>query len=256
MIIKNKTKWLFLFGLTALAFFDTYQYFEIRSLATKIYPELPNINKIKNDTQLTSEIEKYLDFISPSLTPAIKSLATKNNLPSWGCGPSSYALAETINKKFFDSKLRIDAAYNNQPYEIVERFGFATAKDHSVVDHAWLEIYLGNVFLFIDPTVGQFGKINGIAYHVFKVGDSNIPKVLLNEYGIVDERLSLLVNKAVNRVPVDQSPYPGVAIDPKYVQYYLLVLQDRNTVDQGQVPDNWKDFIKILAQTSDLYVNF
>lgn len=191
------------------------------------------------------EIETYLDSISSSYIVDVQTLAKARNLPSWGCGPSSYALAKILNKKFFDDQLIVDASYNNNNYEIVERFSLVQ-QENAVGDHSWLEIYMGDKFLFIDPTIGQFGKIHKITYQVFDVGDPTIADSLKKQYGIVDIRLSLLVPKVINRIPTSANPYPGVTIDKNFIGYFLRVTENRNQVDEGSEPEEWKDWVDML----------
>ena len=206
-----------------------------------------------DDDAKIKEIEQYLDTISPQFLSDVQALAEQEHLPSWGCGPSSYSLAKILNKKFFDNQLTLDASYDNHPYEIVERFGFALGnplaeKGVSGVDHAWLEIYFNNRFLFIDPTVGQFGKIHKIAYEVFSIGSQNISKELLDKYGIEDVRLKLIVRKLVNRVPADQTPYPGMSLSPSTADYYLQLVKDRDEVDAGNMPSTWGHWVEIFTK--------
>ncbi len=205
------------------------------------YTEEERNNKIK-------EIETYLDSISSSYIADVQALAKARGLPSWGCGPSSYALAKILNKRFFDDELSIGASYvnnNNNDYEIIERFSLAQ-KDNIIADHAWLEIYMGDKFLFIDPTIGQFGKIDKIAYQVFDAGDPTIADSLKKQYGIDDIRLSLLVQKVVNRIPVSANPYPGTTIDKNFISYFLGVMESRNQVSEGVEPKDWKDWVDTL----------
>jgi hypothetical protein len=200
-----------------------------------------------NADQSFGDIERYLTSISPSYVADVQSMAAKNGLPSWGCGPASYSLAKIIDQKFFSNKLSVVAAYDaKDPDEIVQRFSFHQSGD-SVEDHAWLEIYLGNKFLFVDPTIGQFGKTTGIAYQVFNVNDANIASELQSQYGISDMRLSLLVQKAVNRVPTSQEPYPGYALDPGTLNYYLQAYDDRNDVNNGKQPADWDSWVSYLV---------
>ena len=202
---------------------------------------------IANSDQKIKDIEQYLDTISSSYIADEQELAKENNLPSWGCGPSSYALAKILNKKFFNNTLVIDASYNNKnPYEIIERFGLAQGKN-ALIDHAWLEIYFQDKFLFIDPSIGQFGKVTGIAYQVFTVGQSDLKDILKTKYNIEDVRLSLLVPKVVNRIPVSQEPYPGMTINQNDINYFLQVVEDRNNVNDGIEPDEWQSWVSILT---------
>ena len=79
-----------------------------------------------NAGQSISQIEGYLDSISPNYVADVQTLAKADDIPSWGCGPSSYSLAKIIDQRFFQNKLPIAALYNSdtaQQYEIVERFG-------------------------------------------------------------------------------------------------------------------------------------
>lgn len=200
-----------------------------------------------NDASTIKNIEGYLDSVSKPFVEDVQSLAKQYDVPSWGCGPSSYALAKIINKRFFNDQLRIDATYNGEAYEIVERFSFVQTYNTGGVDHAWLEIYLGDKMLFIDPTIGQFGKIKGIAYEEFNVGDSTIGTTLHQNFDIVDDRLLLLVQKAVNRVPKDQNPYPGAAISPQQLDYYLAAAKDREIVNGGGEPDSWIGWVNQLS---------
>jgi len=59
-----------------------------------------NSYNLKNTYQKIKDIETYLDSISSSYMVDEQALAKQNNLPSWGCGPSSYALAKILNKNF------------------------------------------------------------------------------------------------------------------------------------------------------------
>lgn len=204
-----------------------------------------------DDAQKISDIQHFLDSISTDYISEVKSLSEKYKIPSWGCGPSSFALAELINKKFFENKLRVDASYDNHPYEMLIRGGFAAANpqhlaDVNSVDHAWIEIYFKDQMLFIDPTIAQFGKANKIAYATFKVGDPNISNILHDQFGIYDVRLRLMVKKAVARAPEGAEPYPGQSINPDYLEYYRKAAEDLNMLDEGKIPDEWKDWIKTL----------
>jgi hypothetical protein len=203
--------------------------------------------KVSDPDKTIKEIEAYLDSISDSYIKDEQFLAKENKISSWGCGPSSYALAKIINKKFFDDKLVIDASYNNKdPYEIIERFSLAI-DNNQYNDHGWLEIYLGDKFLFVDPSIGQFGKIHKIAYQIFDVEDPNIKSTLKSNYNIEDVRLSLLIPKAINRIPTSQEPYPGMTIRPDSLDYYLKILEDRNSVNDGIEPADWKDWVSFLT---------
>jgi len=206
-----------------------------------------NLYVIDNPDQKIKDIENYLDSISTSYLADEQFLMNKNHWISWGCGPSSYALAKIINKKFFDDKLTISASYNSKSqYEIVERFGLAQ-KEATIIDHGWLEIYLKDQFLFIDPTIGQFGKINKIAYQVFTVGQPDLQDILEKEYGIKDVRLSILVPKVINRIPKSQEPYPGMTIDESAIGYFLKALEDRNSVNDGVEPAEWHSWVSFLT---------
>ena len=203
-----------------------------------------------SDDQKITQIEAYLDGVSSSLIDDTKKLAKKYNIPSWGCGPTSFALAKLINNKFFDDKLPFGAAYDNNEYEIVERFGlvqFDDNKGHKTVgDHAWIEIYLRDKILFIDPTIAQYGVAHGIVYGVYDVGLSDLKSDLKNKYNILDNRISKLVKKAQDKIPVDESPYPGLAIDPAYMDYFLRVSAERDTVNIGREPESWKPWVSQL----------
>lgn len=208
-----------------------------------------NAFRASANSQKIAAIERYLDGIGADYTAQVKSMAEQTKLPSWGCGPSSYALAQLLDKKFFGGKLVIGALYDNEPYEIIERFGFVQYPDNgntSIGDHAWIEIYLGGRVMFIDPTVAQYGRSQGIAYEVLRVGDPGYKDLLKNKYGIIDDRISLLVRKYENKIPVDQLPYPGMALDPRYADYYKLVVKDRDTVALGYEPDGWKGWVDSL----------
>jgi hypothetical protein len=222
------------------------------NIYTLLRHDTPPTNKgvyvVADPEQKIKSIESYLDSISSSYLADEQLLAKQRNIPSWGCGPSSYALAKIINTKFFDNELPITASYKSDyPNQIVERFSLA-GDDTSVVDHAWLEIYLGDKFLYVDPTIGQFGKINSIAYRVFSVGQSDIGSILKNDYGIRDVRLTLLVPKVVNRIPKDQPPYPGATISDDAINYFLKSLEERNIVDEGSEPPEWKEWVSFLTQ--------
>lgn len=213
---------------------------------TLVIPAINNfdITKVSPQTQ-ERQIGSYLDSISNSYITDVQQLAQQYNLPSWGCGPSTYALAKIINQRFFDDNLKIDATYSNHEYELVQRFGLAEANGKTI-DHSWLEIYMGNQVMIIDPTVGQFGKYNSIKYQVFKVGDPAISTTLKN-YNILDVRLTVLYNKVANRIPATSEPYPGLTINPESLDYYQHLIDLRNQVDNGQEPAEWHDWVTYLV---------
>lgn len=193
-------------------------------------------------------IEAYLDHISDDYIVSVKQLADQYHIPSWGCGPSSYALAQILNRKFFDNKLTIGPTYDEtRPYEIVERFRFRKDDTGGAVDHAWLEIYLRDQVLFVDPTIAQFGKTKGIAYEVFDVGDPSIAKSLKERYGILDAKMGAVLKKTINRVPVEQEPYPGLIISQDFVDYYTKAIEVRNGIADDKIPDDWKIWVKQLT---------
>ena len=240
-LLKHKTLIIAVFFLLVSLFANAYLVYVIKKPIKD--PRDLNINTTKS----ISQIEGYLDSISPSYLADEQSLAKQYNIPSWGCGPSSYALAEILNKKFFNNKFPINAAYDsNEPYQIVERFSLHQ-EGNEVGDHNWLEIYFKDQFLFVDPSIGQFGHINKIAYEQFTAGDTSIPGTLKAKYGIIDLRLSLLIQKTVNRVPASSDPYPGVYIDSNLVSYYMGVYDDRNDVANHVIPADWKDWVSFLV---------
>lgn len=229
--------------------------FSVLSLCISVYllfkapaPTIAKAHIAPDADQQFKEIETYLDSISEPYITDVQKLANEYHWPSWGCGPSSYALAKIINKKFFDDQLTISASYsNNDQVHIVERFGLAKSGER-VGDHSWLEIYIQDKFLFIDPTIGQFGKIHTIAHQVFTVGDPTIQNTLKEKYSIEDVRLVLLVKKVVDRVPISQEPYPGMIIDQKSISYFLKVMEYRNDVNDGIEPDEWKAWVASLTK--------
>lgn len=208
--------------------------------------EQPDLNV--NEQKLIDGIESYLNQISKEYVSDVRALANKYKIRSWGCGPSSYALAKIIDKKFFNNTLGIDASYGNHPIELVLRFGFALSSNGNGGDHTWLELYVKNKMLFIDPTVGQFGKGDTIAYKEFDLGDPGIGSYLKDHYNIIDDRLSLVVRKYINRIPASQEPYPGISIDPADADYYIAVLNARNEVESGQEPVDWKEWVTTLTE--------
>lgn len=55
-----------------------------------------------------------------------------------------------------------------------------------------------------------------------------------------------MVKKAVARAPAGAEPYPGQSINPDYLEYYRKAAEDLNMLDEGKVPDEWKDWIEAL----------
>ncbi len=195
-------------------------------------------------------ISLFVSQISDSYIRDVRELVQKTKVPSWGCGPSSYALAQIINTKFFNNQLNIDALYDNDPYEITERFGFIRFDQNGqkiIGDHAWVEIYIKDKLLFIDPTVSQYGKTSGIAFEIFNIGDPTIKTYLEQKYNIIDYRISILLRKVEQHIPIDQEPYPGYSINPQDVGYYREAVNIRNTVSLGREPVAWKDWVNYLS---------
>lgn len=205
------------------------------------------ISEENKDLAKIEKITGFLNQISPKFTKDLEVMVKKNDVPSWGCGPTSYALGKIINKKFFNDQLNIDVFYDENPYEIVQRFGFIKYKDKSgetiTGDHAWLEVYIHDKVIVIDPTVAQYGKYHGIVYEVFNLGEPDIHQKLEDKYGILDARLSVLVRKVLNKIPVGDTPYPGLYIDPADIDYYQGVFALRNTVSLSKEPISWKPWV-------------
>ena len=59
----------------------------------------------------------------------------------------------------------------------------------------------------------------------------------------MDARLSVLMRKVLNHLPVKEVPYPGLDIDPNDLDYYEGVLILRNTVSLGKEPISWKPWV-------------
>ncbi len=249
--ILQKNKYAFFAGIAIVAvvlgLINTFLIFS----NTKTVRSVKHVFTLTDDDKKISEIEKYLDEISPEFIAEVKRLSEENKVPSWGCGPSSYALAKIINARFFNNKLPFVSAYNSKNHDIVERFSFAFkdsngVKNSTLVDHAWLEIYFNNKFLFIDPTAGQFGRYDKIVYEVFNIEDKNIQKTLLDKYNIADIRLTLLVNKTVNRIPPSQDPYPGISLSRDTIDYFLKSVEERDEVNNGDEPPEWESWVSSL----------
>lgn len=244
-------RWAVILGILLLAFGTVYQFIFYS------YPQI-KLDRQKKLSQTdvdkkAKDIEAYLDQISPSFIDEVQNLATQYNLPSWGCGPSSYALAQIIDKKFFNDTLPIDATYDADEFEIVERFAFANQGDpktngYNVVDHAWLEIYMKDKLLFIDPTIAQFGGERKIAYHEFGSADQKISQYLRDTYGIYDIRFTILMQKVLNRTPKDQPPYPGATIQNSALPYYIEILEERNQLAAAKEPSSWKGWVTTLIE--------
>ena len=141
-------------------------------VAGYFYLELKDSRGVVNNDDLKKieAIQSYLSSVSGDFTKDLDYLAEKEGLTSSGCGPSSYAMGTILDKKFFGGKLVIDTLYDKEPEEIIERFGFVEFKkggEDSVIDHAWIEIFIKNKIIYIDPTVYKYGKVKGIAFEVF-----------------------------------------------------------------------------------------
>ncbi len=201
------------------------------------------------DTKKIVAIQTFLTSIAPDFIKDEQTIANQEHIPSWGCGPSSYTLGKILNTKFFEGKLDIDPTYDNQPYEILERFGFVEyeSKGSRIVgDHAWLEIYFHDRILFIDPTVAQYGKVQSIATEIFHVGDPNISTSLRQSYNIIDDRVSTLVQKVEHNIPINDVPYPGLYISKEELPYYKRVVELRTLVSLHKEPAEWEPWTTYL----------
>ncbi len=101
--------------------------------------------------------------------------------------------------------------------------------------------------MFVDPSIGQFGKINKIAYQVFDIGETDTGDILKTKYGLEDIRLSILVPKVINRFPLSAEPYPGINIAENDIGYFLKVLEFRNEVNDAIEPVEWKNWVSFLT---------
>ena len=202
------------------------------------------------DSKKVEDIRQYINSISDSFLKDVETLAKDKNLVSWGCGPSSYAIARILDRKFFNDQLPIDSLYDKEPIEIVERFGFVQNKvgvENSVIDHAWIEVFFKNKLIYIDPTVARYGRVDGIAFEVFDIGQEGIKSILKDKYGVVDNRISVLLTKIYSNIPVDESPYQGMTIDEEPLPHYDKILKVRNTVSLGREPITWKQWADYLT---------
>ncbi len=209
-----------------------------------------NVHSMSAEDTRIKAIETYLDSISGDFIKDEQALSAQYHVPSWGCGPSSLALAHIINTKFFDNNLVITNSYDNDPVQLVTRFGFVQFDKNSELitgDHVWLELYIGKKILFIDPTIAQYGKYHKIEHRVFNIGDANFKQVLKNDYGIIDNRIRKLVDKTLAKIPVDNDPYPGMIIDPQSMDYFLDIIKLINTVNINQIPPSWKSWVSTLT---------
>ncbi len=201
---------------------------------------------IENTDQKIKEVETYLDSISPSFIQDVQLLAKEEDLPSWGCGPASFSMAKILNKKFFDNKLPIHAFKTPAlPLEIVQPFGLEQT-GHNITDHSWLEIYINDKVLFVDPTIGQFGKINHIAYEEFNK-DTDMQIVLESKYNYIRNiMLGDLIQKIIAKAPYDVNLYHGNIFSEKDLPYLRGMLEVQNSVDNGIQPaeyDHWVEFL-------------
>ncbi len=248
---RPQTIWLIVIGLVALAalIFSVIEYIHDRETLSSRGTTLTY-----DDDKKIADIEAYLDTLSPKLIPVVQAMAKESNLPSWGCGPTSYAVAKLINQKFFDDNLSINGTYRNSHYEIVERFRFAivppagSGLEAGGIDHNWIEVYLNDKFIFIDPTIGQFGRYNKIVYEVFTIGDPTISNTLQEKYGIGDMQVKVLLKKSADRVPKENDPYAGYALSAEDIPYYMKVIDTQNDVNSGIEPEIWKSWVDALIK--------
>ena len=107
-----------LFIVTVLIFIVFYGYL------FKHFGDGPGNIITKEDVVKIELIRNYVNSISDDFMKDVEMLAKDKNLVSWGCGPSSFAIASIIDRKFFDNNLGIDSLYDKEPVELIERFGF------------------------------------------------------------------------------------------------------------------------------------
>lgn len=203
---------------------------------------------IQNTDQKIGDIENYLDTISPTYIEDVQSLAKEDGLPSWGCGPATFSLAKILDKKFFNNTAPLHSIRTpNTSLEILEKFGLVQG-NNLLTDHAWLEIYINDKILYIDPTLGQFGKINHIAYQVFPANDLNISTELRTHYGIIDDiNLGELVGTLIQKTPYDKDLYHDFVFLDKDIPYLQDMQEMQNKVDNGIEPVQYSRWVDQLT---------
>ena len=155
------------------------------------------------------------------------------------------AVVERLHPHVFQKVIALYDERGGKPFHINRAY---CGGKPIVGDHAWLEVYFKDTMLFIDPTIAQYGKVQGIAHERFTIGDPEIKKQLREKYGIIDNRLSILVRKYTSHIPNDQPPYPGMGIDPKDAEYFLHIADTRNIVSLGREPESWKPWVEELLK--------
>ena len=183
------------------------------------------------DTVLTLETMKlHMKQISPGLSSFCRNWAKENGHPTWLCGPTSYALADALNRKYFESKLPIVLDRLPGPDCIQIVLGVALVPtgsgDYRVMDHVWIQIYWRNLIIMVDPTFSQFDNLDRVVFAWFDDNDSG------------QEELRIFLN--LLRLQELSSPLPGGFDNSDMYRAYLKDSEVLKVMFQNNsLPKDW-----------------
>lgn len=188
-------------------------------------------------------IQDYLNGISPSVVYTCDLWAMTHQSNSWLCGPTSYAVAKELNRRFFSDQLPICSS-RLYPNCIVIRLGVFRSPlglGHYVpTEHVWVEVYWHGQILFVDPTYAQFDRQGSMAYAWFVEGDKTSMDVVEFKRFL---RLYPLTKKDLELIG------PLEKMDAEVYRVMLLL-------DSGKVPQNWLEWRTKLLNDGVFSVDF
>ena len=124
-----------------------------------------------DDTALRlGAMDAYCEAVSPGLCAELDRWATENNWPTWLCGPTSYALAVELDRRFFDGELPIVATPTGGDCIVIKLALLQTplgGGQYHTGDHVWIEIHWRGLVMVVDPTITRTDGLRSICFAWF-----------------------------------------------------------------------------------------
>lgn len=130
------------------------------------------VQRIRDDDTAArlEAMEAYAEDVSPGLCAELDRWATERGWPTWLCGPTSWAMATELDRRFFAGELPIVATPTGGDC-IVMRLGVARTPlgggQYHYTEHVWIEIHWRGLIILVDPTYSQFDRLNTVVFAWF-----------------------------------------------------------------------------------------
>jgi len=181
-----------------------------------------------DDTALRlGAMDAYCEAVSPGLCAELDRWAAENDWPTWLCGPTSYALAVELDRRFFDGELPIVAEPTGGDCIVLKLALLQTPLGggrYFTGDHVWIEIHWRGLVMIVDPTITRTDGLRSICFAWF---DENTDG---------EKRMALF--KSLLRLHEPDAAHVRLLAEPdKIVTEYAIT---GRMLQAGQAPQAWR----------------